>query len=106
MSFSSAAEAETLFGRLGVALPDGPLAAVSPIDGARIGGVEPASAAEVGEAAERAHAAFLAWRPVPPPRRGELVRVFGEVLRAEKEPLGRLVSLEAGKILQEGLGEV
>src|SRR4051794_40464428 len=106
MSFSSAAEAETLFARLGLALPDGPLAAVSPIDGARIGGVEPASAADVGGAAERAHAAFLAWRTVPPPRRGELVRLFGEVLRAEKEPLGRLVSLEAGKILQEGYGEV
>jgi len=106
MSFSSAAEAETLFQRLGIAVPDGSLAAVSPIDGARIGGVEPASAAEVGEAAERAHKAFLAWRTVPPPRRGELVRLFGEVLRAEKEPLGRLVSLEAGKILQEGLGEV
>jgi aldehyde dehydrogenase (NAD+) len=106
MSFSSAAEAETLFGRLGIALPDGPLAAVTPIDGARIGGVEPASAAEVGEAATRADAAFLAWRTVPPPRRGELVRLFGEVLRAEKDALGRLVSLEAGKILQEGLGEV
>jgi aldehyde dehydrogenase (NAD+) len=106
MSFSSAAEAETLFGRLGIALPDGPLAAISPIDGARIGGVEPASAAHVGAAAERAHKAFLAWRTVPPPRRGELVRLFGEVLRAEKEALGRLVSLEAGKILQEGLGEV
>ena len=106
MSFSSAAEAETLFGRLGIALPDGPLAAVSPIDGARIGGVEPASAAAVGEAVDRAHKAFLAWRTVPPPRRGELVRLFGEVLRAEKEALGRLVSLEAGKILQEGLGEV
>jgi aldehyde dehydrogenase (NAD+) len=50
--------------------------------------------------------AFLAWRTVPPPRRGELVRLFGEVLREEKDALGRLVSLEAGKILQEGLGEV
>jgi aldehyde dehydrogenase (NAD+) len=55
---------------------------------------------------ERAHVAYLAWRTVPPPRRGELVRLFGEVLREEKETLGRLVSLEAGKILQEGLGEV
>jgi hypothetical protein len=43
---------------------------------------------------------------VPPPRRGELVRLFGDVLREQKEPLGRLVSLDAGKILPEGLGEV
>src|SRR5690606_30962998 len=50
--------------------------------------------------------AFLAWRDVPPPRRGELVRRFGEELRACKEPLGRLVTLECGKILSEGLGEV
>jgi len=50
--------------------------------------------------------AFRAWREVPAPRRGELVRLFGEELRANKDALGRLVSLEAGKILQEGLGEV
>ena len=50
--------------------------------------------------------AFHAWRDVPAPRRGELVRLFGEELRANKETLGRLVTLEAGKILQEGLGEV
>jgi aldehyde dehydrogenase (NAD+) len=106
MAFSSATETAATFERLGVALPRGDLAAFSPIDGACIGGVPAASAAEVGEAADRAHAAFLQWRTVPPPRRGELVRLFGEVLREEKEALGRLVSLEAGKILQEGLGEV
>ena len=50
--------------------------------------------------------AFRAWRDVPAPRRGELVRLFGEELRANKDRLGRLVTLEAGKILQEGLGEV
>ncbi len=50
--------------------------------------------------------AFRAWRDVPAPRRGELVRLFGEELRANKEALGRLVTLESGKILQEGLGEV
>jgi aldehyde dehydrogenase (NAD+) len=78
----------------------------SPTDGAAIGGVAPASPADVAEAVERAHTAFLAWRGVPPPRRGELVRLFGAVLREEKAALGRLVSFEAGKILQEGLGEV
>src|SRR5213080_127165 len=54
-------------------------------------------------AAERA---FLLWRAVPPPRRGELVRLFAEELRRHKPALGRLVSIEAGKILQEGQGEV
>ncbi len=55
---------------------------------------------------ERANAAFRIWRDVPAPRRGELVRLFGEELRAAKKELGALVTLESGKILQEGLGEV
>jgi aldehyde dehydrogenase (NAD+) len=71
-----------------------------------MGSAPTASAADVAVAVGRAQEAFHAWRSVPPPRRGELVRLFGEVLRSEKEALGRLVSLEAGKILQEGLGEV
>jgi aldehyde dehydrogenase (NAD+) len=78
----------------------------SPVDGALLGRVEAASPADVAAAVGRAHEAFLAWRAVPPPRRGELVRLFGEVLREEKDRLGRLVSRESGKILQEGLGEV
>ncbi|HEY0113652.1 MAG TPA: aldehyde dehydrogenase family protein [Allosphingosinicella sp.] len=106
MNFDSVTEARELFGRLGVALPSGDRESRSPIDGAVIGSVRSGSAADVSAAVERAHAAFLAWRTVPPPRRGELVRLFGEVLREEKETLGRLVSLECGKILQEGLGEV
>ena len=57
-------------------------------------------------ACARAAAAFLHWRDVPAPRRGELVRLLGEELRARKEPLARLVTLEAGKIIAEGLGEV
>ena len=60
----------------------------------------------VDAALERAHRQFLAWRDVPAPRRGELVRAFGEMVRAHKADLGRLISLETGKILQEGLGEV
>ncbi|MHA4858165.1 aldehyde dehydrogenase family protein, partial [Enterococcus faecium] len=58
------------------------------------------------EAVRRAEAAFAAWKDVPAPRRGELVRLLGEELRAHKTELGRLVTLEAGKILSEGLGEV
>ena len=106
MQFDSSREARALFERLGVVPPQGELVSHSPIDGRVMGGVASASGAEVAAAVARAHDAFLAWRDVPPPRRGELVRRFGEVLREEKEALGRLVSLEAGKILQEGLGEV
>jgi aldehyde dehydrogenase (NAD+) len=99
-------EARAILERLGIAVPRGDLQSRSPIDGRVIGSVPSASAADVGEAVTRAHDAYFQWRSVPPPRRGELVRLFGEELRREKETLGRLVSLEAGKILQEGLGEV
>ncbi len=78
----------------------------SPIDGALLGSVPVAGPNDVADAVDRAQAAFLAWRLVPAPRRGELVRLLGEVLREEKEALGRLVSRECGKILCEGLGEV
>ena len=78
----------------------------SPIDGSSPGFVKSASAAETAAAIARAHAAFLSWRSVPAPVRGELVRLLGEELRRHKEPLGRLVTLETGKILSEGLGEV
>jgi aldehyde dehydrogenase (NAD+) len=109
MHFDSRAEIRSLWSRLGLdpdTLEAGDLEARSPIDGRAIGRVASASPAEVAAAVGRAHEAFLAWRRVPAPRRGELVRLFGEVLREEKQPLGRLVSLEAGKILAEGLGEV
>lgn len=105
--FNSGTEVRHLFQQLGIAeATEGDLVARSPIDGRDTGRVASLSAAEVGAAIGRAQEAFLAWRTVPPPRRGELVRLFGDVLRQEKETLGRLVSLEAGKILQEGLGEV
>jgi aldehyde dehydrogenase (NAD+) len=106
MTFDSAREARTLLDPLGIRACYGELHSCSPIDGRRIGQVRIDSAAEVSAAVGQAQEAFLAWRSVPPPRRGELVRLFGEVLREEKAALGRLVSLEAGKILQEGLGEV
>jgi aldehyde dehydrogenase (NAD+) len=106
MNFDSSQEIGAILERLSIPLPKGDLESRSPIDGRIIGAVATASAADVGAAVGRAQGAFLAWREVPPPRRGELVRLFGEVLREEKEALGRLVSLEAGKILQEGLGEV
>ncbi len=102
-------QARVLLEGLGVdcaLLDGGPMAASSPITGETIARLAPALAADAEAAIERAHAAFLAWRKVPPPRRGELVRLFGEELRAAKPDLGRLVTLEAGKITSEGLGEV
>jgi aldehyde dehydrogenase (NAD+) len=83
---------------------DGSLPVHSPITGERIADVAVATAP--AQAIAAAHEAFLGWRSVPAPRRGELVRSLGEELRAAREPLGRLVTLEAGKILSEGLGEV
>jgi aldehyde dehydrogenase (NAD+) len=106
LEFHSPDEAAGLLDRLGVRALAGDLVSCSPIDGRAIGSVPSAGADQVGAAVDRAHAAFHAWRSVPPPRRGELVRRLGEALREEKDALGRLVSLEAGKILQEGLGEV
>jgi aldehyde dehydrogenase (NAD+) len=78
----------------------------SPIDGSVIGRVRQASPADYERAVAAAGAAFLTWRDVPAPRRGEVVRQLGQALRERKEELGRLVSLEAGKILAEGGGEV
>ena len=101
--------AHELMSALGVpaaAYAGGSLVARSPIDGAVTGHVHEASAAEMGAAVERAHAAFLQWRDVPAPRRGELVRLFGAELRQHKSDLAALVTLEAGKITSEGLGEV
>ena len=84
----------------------GDLEVTSPIDGSVLGSVRQDTAASVSEKVSLAVGAFLEWRAVPGPRRGELVRLLGEELRAHKEQLGRLVSIEAGKILEEGRGEV
>ncbi|MBK6787042.1 MAG: aldehyde dehydrogenase family protein [Betaproteobacteria bacterium] len=104
-----AAETATLLGQMGVpaaAWQGGTLAARSPINGEAIGQVPETPPAGVAQAVAAAHQAFLAWRTVPAPRRGELVRLLGEELRTHKAALGRLVSIEAGKIGSEGLGEV
>jgi L-aminoadipate-semialdehyde dehydrogenase len=104
-----AANAQTLLAELGVprsAIEAGPLQTHSPITGEAIARVIPASRNEIDLSIRAAHAAFLAWRDVPPPKRGELVRLLGNELRANKAALGRLVTLESGKIISEGLGEV
>ena len=99
---SPAEEAARILNELGVK-GAGELVSYSPIDGSEIGRVQIGDAAK---AAAQAQQAFVQWRKVPAPRRGELVRLLGEELRAAKEPLARLVTVEAGKIVQEGLGEV
>jgi len=100
-------EAAALLKSFGIATVDAEgLVVRSPIDGTVIGRLAEHTPAQVSAAIGRAEAAFQAWRAVPAPRRGELVRLFGEELRANKEALGRLVTLEVGKIPQEGLGEV
>jgi len=84
----------------------GTLKVQTPVDGSEFASVTETTPAEMTDVIGNAKKAFGAWRQVPGPRRGELVRLLGDELRAAKEPLGRLVSLECGKIYQEGLGEV
>ncbi len=104
-----ATQVHTLLQTLGVprtAYTGGDLAVRSPITGEAIGAVAVSDPLQVSETVARAHHAFLAWRQIPAPRRGELVRLLGEELRAAKSTLGQLVTLEAGKSVAEGLGEV
>ncbi|OCJ04536.1 aldehyde dehydrogenase [Rhizobium sp. AC27/96] len=104
-----AAETRAILTELGVSADrytGGTLAVTSPVTGAEIGRLKEHSAGEAKAAIDKAHQAFLAWRDVPAPKRGELIRLLGEELRAGKAALGRLVSVEVGKITSEGLGEV
>lgn len=87
-------------------LTGGSLTVRSPIDGAEVARVTETRAADMDAVIARAQGAFAVWRSVPAPRRGELVRLLGEELRTAKAELGAVVTLEAGKILSEGLGEV
>lgn len=78
----------------------------SPVDGKEIGKVSVTGEADYEKIMKAASSAFETWRTWPAPRRGEIVRQYGDVLRTHKDDLGRLVSYEMGKSLQEGLGEV
>ena len=102
-------EAIAICARLGVMgslfVPDGSPVR-TPITGEIIANVRQTTPNEAQRAIGQAAEAFRTWRLVPAPRRGELVRLFGEELRASKHDLGRLVTIETGKILSEGLGEV
>ncbi len=100
-------EVEIILTKLGVpttAYTGGTLTSHSPITGEVIAQLP--TTPDPQKSIAQAHEAFLQWRTVPAPKRGELVRLLGEELRANLESLGRLVTIEAGKILSEGLGEV
>lgn len=98
-------EVAALFAGFGLPAPGGgSVVARSPIDGSRIGSCIECD--DLDAVVARARAAFQSWREVPAPRRGGLLRCFGDVLRRHKVALGRLVSIESGKILSEGQGEV
>jgi aldehyde dehydrogenase (NAD+) len=102
-------EKEQVFQALGFnpeELNQGALYVHSPIDGEELGRLNIQTTADVETIIQNATGCFKKWRLVPAPKRGELIRLYGEELRAHKEALGRLVTLENGKILQEGLGEV
>jgi aldehyde dehydrogenase (NAD+) len=106
---SIAAEIQKLLTKLGVAesaYSRGQMPSFTPVTGEKIADVKAISPGEAKAAIEKADVAFRAWRHVPAPKRGELVRLLGEELRIAKADLGRLVSIEAGKIPSEGLGEV
>jgi len=109
MTMPLRAQTRDLLRQLGVApalLEGGALAVRSPTNGEVIAEISETSADQARKLIAEAHEAFLHWRLVPAPRRGEFVRQLGEELRAHKDALGRLVSIEVGKVLSEGLGEV
>ncbi|TIP94928.1 MAG: aldehyde dehydrogenase family protein [Mesorhizobium sp.] len=104
-----AKETAGLLAKLGVAeaaLSGGDLIVRSPVTSEQMAALKTISPAGAAETIDKAHKAFQAWRLVPAPKRGELVRLLGEELRTHKAELGRLVSIEVGKIPSEGLGEV
>ena len=84
----------------------GDLQVYSPIDGGKVADVKMDDAEAIDAKIDASVLAFKQWRTVPAPRRGELVRILGNILRDKKQALGSLVALECGKIYQEGLGEV
>jgi aldehyde dehydrogenase (NAD+) len=102
-------EVHTILTNLGVpatAFTNGDLTARTPLTGEVIAQLPTINATAATKAIAQAHAAFLEWRNVPAPKRGELIRLLGEELRAELPNLSRLVTIESGKLLSEGLGEV
>lgn len=96
----------TSTGQQSTALSDTYIKSHTPVDGSFIGSVSTTTRREYDHVVDKAQEAFLHWRKVPAPQRGEIVRQIGLELREHKDALGRLVSYEMGKSLQEGWGEV
>ena len=96
----------TSTGLLNIIGDSGSIESYSPVDGKFIGSVDLTSKKDYEKVIKTAEKAFLIWRSIPAPKRGEVVRQYGEALRKNKEALGSLVSYEMGKSLQEGWGEV
>src|SRR5947199_8571249 len=102
--------ADEIFDRLGIRLAPGgkgeSLVSVDPATGERLGSVRVSTRSDYDVAVDAALRRFEEWRMRPAPKRGDVIRRLGELFRAHKQALGELVSLETGKILPEGLGEV
>ncbi len=101
-------ELQNIINKLGldINLNSGKLSVSSPIDGKKIGTVREDTEKSLHGKIKDAHQAFLLWQNVPAPKRGEIIRIFGDELRKYKEQLGQVVTIECGKILEEGKGEV
>jgi len=100
---------EELLSQIGAAVPQGEGDSIdvhSPIDGSHLARLRTSSEVEIQRAVEAADRRFSSWSSVPPPRRGAVVREFGQAVRARKDALARLIAIETGKILGESLGEV
>ncbi|HEY9064917.1 MAG TPA: aldehyde dehydrogenase family protein [Burkholderiaceae bacterium] len=109
MNSTNSNELHAVFQRCGITpqeVTGGDLRVTSPIDGTELARLHETPLAAMPGVIAKSRAAFKAWRDVPAPVRGELVRLWGEELRAAKADIGRIVSLEVGKIVEEGLGEV
>ena len=106
MNTAISESARAVLEQLGIAGSRGALTVHSPIDGSMLGSAAVETSASLSKKIDLSVEAFKVWRVTPAPRRGELVRLFGDELRAHKQVLGELVTLECGKLLQEGLGEV
>src|SRR5438552_2408919 len=109
MAEESIMNIDTLLQRCGVhyqTYTQGELRVHSPIDGSEIARVGVTSSDQASALINEAHHTFLKWRSIPAPRRGELIRLFGETLRQHKSDLGNIISIEVGKIVSEGAGEV
>src|SRR5690606_31595105 len=85
---------------------DGTIVSRTPIDGSILAEVALSTREDYLDLVDRLHRGFASWKTLPPPRRGEIIRQYGLLLRENKEELGKLVSIEMGKSLREGIGEV